>query len=569
MRRGRILGLGLFLGWMGLLIRLGDVQIGKWRQYQERAKGQHSMRVVLPGERGKIYDRNGRLIAFNRICCAIGIHPRYVRDKDSLAAILADFGLGTELETRRMLKTKKGYFTFREDVDFAIGDSLRNVLIRRQFSNAVVVGDVFDRVYPYGELCADVIGFVGSNGGKAGLEWEFDSVLRGKPGWILLQKDALGWSFPYPSYPMEKAVPGADIQLTIDVDIQEICYRALMDGVIRTGARRGSALVLDAESGAILAAVDYPGYNPSSYAEFPAERYQLTAIADQFEPGSSFKIVLCAAALEDSAPHRFTERLYDVSSGFVEIGKKKINDVHPNGVLSFDSIFIQSSNPACALVSFDASPDVFYQTAQRLGFTRKVGIGLPDEGSGRLDKPRRLRNRLRFATISFGQGVMVTLLQLAAAYLCVANDGVYLKPYLIQSLKANGRTVVLGKRIEVRRALRPQTAARMKDILERAVLNGTGKLAALPDVRVCGKTGTAQKVEPWGGYSSTRSLMTFVGFFPKEDPRWTIAVMLDEPTQFRFAGSAACPVFKEIGERLLLLDQIHDFLATGGLYDRR
>ncbi len=568
-RRGRIFGFGLFLGWLGLLIRLGDIQIGKWRYYEKRAKAQHWTHVELLGARGRIFDRNGRLIAYNRSCCAIGIHPRYVRDKDSLSEILAGFGLCKEQEIRQLLRNKNGFFTLRERVDFATGDSLRSVLTKRQFNNAVVVQDVFERVYPYGELCADVIGFVGNEGGKAGLEWEFDGFLRGKPGWILLQKDALGWTFPYPSYPMQEPVPGGDVELTIDVDVQEICYRALRKGVTRTGAQRGSALVLDARTGAVLGAVDYPGYDPERFSDFPKERFKLRAVADQFEPGSSFKIVLCAAALEDSAPERFTQRLYDVSCGFVEIGNRKIKDVHPNGVLSFDSVFICSSNPACAMMSFDVSPELFYSVARRLGFTKKVGIGLPDDGSGRLDRPRRLRNRLRFANISFGQGVMVTLGQLAAAYLCIANDGVYLKPYLIQSLKTQGRTLVFGKRIEVRRVVSPEAAARIKDILERVVLNGTGKLAAIQDVKVCGKTGTAQKVEFGGGYSSTRSLMSFIGFFPKEEPRFLIAIMLDEPTEFRFASNTACPVFKEIGERLLRLEATRNHLAAGGAYARK
>ncbi|MGQ9707905.1 MAG: peptidoglycan D,D-transpeptidase FtsI family protein [bacterium] len=557
MRRGRLLGFGLFLGWFGLLVRLADVQIVKWRYYQEKAKGQHRTRVELLGERGRIYDRKGRLMALNRYCCAIQILPQYVRDKDTLAQILADFGLGTAAENRMLLKKNKGFFTFRQRVDYATGDSLRKVLTRTRFINAVLVQDVFERVYPYGEICADVIGFVGAElTGRAGLEWEYDSVLRGSPGWVYLQKDALGWTFPYPSYPMKKAKAGADICLTIDADVQAICYYGLRDGVMRTGAKRGAVVVLDGRTGAILAVVDYPGYNPERFREFPVNRYKLAAISDQFEPGSSFKIVLAAAALEDSAPERFTERRYDVSEGFIEIGGKKINDVHPNGVLTFDSVFIQSSNPACALMSFEVSPEVYYQVARRLGFCEKVGVGLPDEAAGWLDGPTQLKNRLRFATISFGQGVAVTLLQLAAAYLCVANDGVYLKPFLVQSLQVNGSSTILSKRTAVRQALRKETARRIKDILERTVLNGTGKLAAILGTRVCGKTGTAQKVEPWGGYSSTRSVMTFVGFFPKEEPRYVIAVLIDEPTKFRFAASAACPVFKEIGERLLLMEEI-------------
>lgn len=564
-RRTRIVLYGFFFLWAILVVKLTLVQIVKWRYYQNEANKLHYKRIELLGERGRIYDRKGRALALNRLCCSIQILPKYVRNKDTLAEIFASFGLGSVQENLALLNRHKRLFWFSRNLDFNTGDSLRKVLTRRRFINAVLVYDAYERIYPYGEICADVVGFVGENGGLAGGEWEFDHTLRGKPGWVMLQKDALGWTHPYPNLPMKQPLPGADIGLTIDADVQAICFQALKKGVEQTGAKRGSAIVLDARTGAILGAVDYPGYDPKRYANFPRERYKLDAVADQFEPGSSFKIVICAAALEDSMPERFTERYYDVSKGFIEIGSKKIKDVHPNGVLSFDSVFIQSSNPACALMSFEVDPEVYYAMARKLGFGEKVGIGFPDEGSGRLDIPKQLRNRLRFATISFGQGVMVTLLQMAAAYLCVANDGTYLKPHLVEwiskpnkralseGVMANGK-VSFARRIEVRQALKKETASRMKDILERVVRNGTGKLADIEGISVCGKTGTAQKVEPSGGYSSYRSLMSFIGFFPKESPKYVIAVMLDEPTKYRFAGSTACPVFREIGERLLIWD---------------
>ena len=164
--------------------------------------------------------------------------------------------------------------------------------------------------------------------------------------------------------------------------------------------------------------------------------------------------------------------------------------------------------------------------------------------------------RLRFANIAFGQGVTVTLLQLAAAYLCVANDGAYLRPYLMDSVCQGDRVVCRFTPAKLRQVIRPATAHRVKDILERAVSEGTGLLARIDGVSTCGKTGTAQKVEPWGAYSKTRSRMTFVGFFPKERPEYVVAVLLDEPKTERFAGTAACPVFREIGERLLLWDRM-------------
>ena len=216
-------------------------------------------------------------------------------------------------------------------------------------------------------------------------------------------------------------------------------------------------------------------------------------------------------------------------------------------------------------------PEKYYELARALGFGNAVGTGLPNEGSGWIDQPQKL-NRLRFANVVFGQGVTVTLLQLAAAYLCVANDGAYVRPYLIESVRQPhaglelaayhyrpaGRVVRSFAPSRLRQAIKPENARRIKDILERVVTEGTGVLAQVDGVSVCGKTGTAQKVEPGGGYSRTKSRMTFIGFFPKERPRYLIAVLVDEPKTERFAGTAACPVFREIGENLILLDRMRN-----------
>ncbi len=561
-RRTRLLELGVLLVWVGLVGKLFDVQIIHGRHWRRKGEALYYKRVDLLGERGKFYDRKGRLLTLNRSCCSVGILPQWVKNRDNLVRLLSELGLGSEEENRDLLKKHRKFFWFRRCIDHRLGDSLRRALIKCQLSNAVLIYDDYKRLYPYGGV-ADVVGFVGAERGLAGLEWELDAVLRGEPGWLLLQRDAKGYASPYPSHPMKRPIPGADVYLTIDIDIQKFCYEILAEGVNRTGAKRGAVVVLDARTGAILAMVDYPSYDPNRFADYPQGNYKADAVSDQFEPGSSFKLVTCAAALEDPVPERFTNRVYDVSSGFIQLGNKKIKDVHPNGVLSFDSVFINSSNSACVMMSFDLNPELYYQVVRRLGFGEPVGIGLPNEGAGRIDAPPQLRNRLRFATISFGQGVTVTLLQLAAAYLTVANNGVYLKPFLIEKIQQGGRKLVQYTPVPVRQALKVTTAQRIKDILSRVVKNGTGKLAAIEGTEVCGKTGTAQKVEPRGGYSSTRSLMTFVGFFPREQPRYVIGVMIDEPTTVRFAGSAACPVFKKIGEKLLHLEKYEERLEVG------
>jgi len=578
--------------WIGLLFFLGYVQLGRWKHYERAAMILQGETLDLHAARGRVYDAAGRPLTLNRSCCSIRILPQWARDKDTLAGILAQFGLAERRAIRQEISRHDRMFWFRRDVDYADADSLRRVLVERQFSNCTYIDDDYDRLYPQGELCANVVGFVGDDRGRAGLEFEYDSVLRGHGGWVQLQKDAIGRAFPYPSFPSKRPVPGLDIHLTLDLDVQQVCYQALRERVLACGALRGSAIVLDAASGSILGLADYPGYDPVQYETYPKETYKSAALSDQFEPGSSFKLVVCAAALESPDADRLTRERFDVSSGFVQIGKYKIHDVHKNGVLDFDGLFIKSSNPGCALLSMQLNPEKYYELARALGFGNAVGIGLPNEGSGRIDSPGKL-NRLRFANVVFGQGVTVTLLQLAAAYLCVANNGVYLRPYIVESVRrsqvsspyvpaASHRPRGLGSRLaacgsalksacglgaanapvkqyspsRLRQAIRPETARRMQDILERVVSEGTGTMAQIDGVSVCGKTGTAQKVEPGGGYSRTRSRMTFIGFFPKEKPRYVVAVLVDEPKTERFAGTAACPVFKQIGEDLILLERM-------------
>jgi cell division protein FtsI (penicillin-binding protein 3) len=571
--------------WTGLLFFLGYIQLGRWKHYEREAMGQQGETLDLHATRGRVYDAAGRPLTLNRSCCSIRILPQWARDKDTLAGILAQFGLAERKAIAQELHRRDRLFWFRRDVDYAAGDSLRRVLVERQFSNCTYVEDEYERVYPHGELCANVVGFTGDDRGRAGLEFEYDSVLRGRGGWVQLQKDAIGRAFPYPSFPTKRPVSGLDIHLTLDLDVQQICYDVLQQRVTECGALGGSAIVLDAATGSILGLADYPGYDPMLYSAYPRETYKSAALSDQFEPGSSFKLVTCAAALESPDAARLTHETFDVSSGFIEIGKYKIHDAHKNGVLDFPGLFVKSSNPGCALLSMQLDPEKYYELARALGFGNAVGVGLPNEGSGRIDPPRKL-TRLRFANVAFGQGVTVTLLQLAAAYLCVANDGAYLRPYLIESVSQPqatsprlqaSRTGLLAclrtARVPVkqlapaapvkqfsprrlRRAIRPETARRIKDILERVVTEGTGELAQIDGVSVCGKTGTAQKVEPGGVYSKTKSRMTFIGFFPKEKPRYVIAVLIDEPKTERFAGTAACPVFKQIGEDLILLERM-------------
>ncbi|MEO0081814.1 MAG: penicillin-binding protein 2 [candidate division WOR-3 bacterium] len=563
-RRNRLVAGALFVLGTMLLGRMGYVQLVRGAAYRVKAASLHIDSLRLAPERGRILDCWGRPLTLNQTACLVYVWPRKVRNLDSLADILASAGLGTKEEVRQEIAEHEKMFCFPKRLEQPAADALWRRIVKCRFGNCTEVEAETHRWYPFGPSCSNVVGFVGEDGGLAGLEAWYDSVLSGQPGWVLMQREGLGLELPYPSYPRVEPVPGADITLTLDLDVQELCYRALAAGLERTGAKHGSAVVLDAQDGAVLALASCPSYDPARFRDFPASRYKCAPVCDEFEPGSSFKIVVCAAALESPQAEEFVRDRYDVSAGAIEVSGYRISDAHNHGVLDFDGLFTQSSNPGCAMLALRLDRTHFYLTAKALGFGEPVGIGLPGEATGRMDKPAKL-TALRIANNAFGQGVTVTLLQLAAAYLCIANNGRYVRPYLVRSVRSGNRVLHQAGPRPGRQVLAPATCARMKEILAKVVTEGTGTFAAVPGVEVCGKTGTAQKVEPGGGYSDTRSMMSFVGFLPREPARYVIAVLLDEPNH-RFASTSAGPVFREIGEQLLLLEKVRRARMAAGQF---
>ncbi|MDH5185684.1 MAG: penicillin-binding protein 2 [candidate division WOR-3 bacterium] len=550
--------------WTIGLVYVFFLQVVKGKKYEKRAKGLHEIEVELLAPRGQIFDRAGRCLALNRSCFSVSVLPQYLKNKNQAAAILAKCGVKNYKKTHRELLAKKRFFWYWKQLDYKVGRKLKEELKKAALSDAISVVDDKSRYYPFRDLLASAVGFVGSTKpgikkGWAGIEFQFDSILSGKPGRMVLGRDGLGNLYPHPSHPIEASNPGCDILLTLDLDIQQIAYQELKSWVEVNKAIFGSVLVLDVWTGEILAMVDYPDFDPNRYQRYNSNRWTPYAITSEFEPGSSFKLVILATALESQNRERLLKEQYDVSQGYIVVSGKKIKDSHKAKIIDFLEIFIHSSNIGVSLLSQKLSATDFYLTARKLGFTLPTGIELPGEADGCLDKPRRLKRALRFANNSFGQGLRVNLLQLANAYLTVANDGILLKPYIVKEILNSSQTVVYrGKRTEVRQALDIPTAHLIKEILARVVTEGSGVKAALDDYEVCGKTGTAQKLEN-GRYSSEKSLMTFIGFFPKATPKYLVAILIDEPKrsiQTRFAGDVTGPLFRNIATRIIRLKQI-------------
>ncbi len=542
----------LTVAFLGLTVYTILLQTVYYKKYKTIADSQHGTKVPIVAERGKILDAQNRPLAFNQLCASIVILPKYVRSIDSVANVLAPYNFKSRSEIVNDINNNNAYFWFKKFIDYNITDKLKKDLLKYRIANSVYITDDPKRVYPFGASIGSIVGFLGDERGRAGLEFSFDTILRGTPGWVLLQKDAIGNNYYWPSYPNQPPVNGNDIVLTLDLDIQEIAYKNLAKYVDSFQALRGSIVVVNAKDAAILAMCDYPDFDPQDFNKYPSHLWKATPICDEFEPGSVYKLFICATALESDKKDFLLAQTYDVSKGFIEISGKKIKDVHNNGKIDFENIFIKSSNIGVSMLSQIVSPQDFYSIERKFGLGLPTGIELPGEATGYLDKPQYL-TALRFANNSFGQGVRATLLQLSMAYLTIANDGVLLKPYIIKEIANNGKCIYRGEKKVVRKVLDSNIAWQVKEILGRAVSEGTGRGAQLDDNPVCGKTGTAQKIEPNGKYSDKKSMMTFIGFFPKDDPQYLIAVYVDEPKISRFAGEVTCPLFKTIATRILRL----------------
>lgn len=541
--------------WAGLLGWMFVLQVVRGHEYAARARSQHEAEVELPPPRGRIFDRERRPIAMNESSWSIYILPQYLisGEREEAARILSSFRLGSRREILDRLNREEGFFWFRRRIDYEKGERLRSALRKARLSHGVAGVEDARRVYPWGEVAASLLGFVGEDGrGLAGIEYQFDNQLKGEPGRAVFQKDPTGSLHPYPAYPYTRPRPGQDLELTIDIDLQELSYLKLKRAVDSARARQGMALVISVSDGAVLAAAEYPDFDPERYTRYPEERYKISSISEEFEPGSSFKHLIAACCLDHSLLHPGEE--IDTRGGYTVVSGHRIRDVHDYGELSFPEVFIHSSNVGVVKLSQRVKPQMFYETARRFGFGTPTGIELPGEARGYLDPPHRI-TRLRLANMAFGQGLRVTGLQLAASYLIIANKGVYLKPYIIQRIIDDGRVVYEARPRPVRQAISSSAAEELRSILAQAVAQGTGKAAQIPGLRVCGKTGTAQKPGDRGGYSSERVMNSFVGFFPASEPKYLICVVLDEPNPPRYAAELACPLFREIAEGILGIDK--------------
>jgi cell division protein FtsI (penicillin-binding protein 3) len=550
--KGRIVVVsGIFaLGFALLALRAVDLAILRGPAFARLAALQHRSRVELVPHRGAIVDRHGEALALSVDVPSVYVRPREFSGQEAaLAPLAAALHLPVKA-LRDRLNGGQPFVWLKRQARPREGEAVDRLGLRGVYT--VLEGR---RFYPLGRLAAHVLGFVGVDSqGLEGIERRYDRAIRGEPRFVDADRDARG-RLMLTRGVQSPAVQGGRIELTIDAAIQDATERELAAGVAAARAAGGAAVVLDPGTGEVLALANVPTYDPNrpgtSGDRRWRERVRDRALTDPYEPGSTFKAVLAAAAIEEKVVT--PNQMIFCENGRYPVGRWTIHDAHPHGWLTFAEVIQYSSNIGASKVGDRLGRERYAQYLHAFGFGERTGIELPGESPGIL-RPVEAWARIDLATHSFGQGVSVTPLQMAAAFGAIADGGELRRPFIVRRVLGPDDEVLVERRPEVlRRVVSERTAATVTTLLRRVVeeKGGTGSKARLEDFPVAGKTGTAQKVNPkTGGYSSKR-IGSFIGFVPADAPRAVIAVLIDEPGTSSYGGVVAAPVFRAIAEAVL------------------
>jgi cell division protein FtsI (penicillin-binding protein 3) len=530
-----------------VLFRLATLQVLQAAELTVKADRQHQKTVSLEGVRGTIVDRHGKMLAMNLevpsvfgVPTALDSPAKTARSLSPVLHVRAD-------ELERKLRQDRGFVWLARKLDPEQGRRLERMPMEG-------IGIVLEgrRFYPKGPLLSHVLGFAGMDGeGLEGIERRYESHLHGEKRVTVLQRDALGRTvFPKKMSNEQSPAPGHQLVLTIDEVIQYIVEKELEEAVARAEAKSGTMIVLDPSTGALLASAVSPRFDPNAVSALRPDRWRNRALTDAYEPGSTMKAVLAAAAIEERVMKPDT--LVFGEQGRMAIGNTMIHDHEKLGWLSFAQVIQKSSNVGAAKAGMALGEQRFYRYLQSFGFGERTEIDLPGEAAGLLKHPREWGGRT-LASISMGQEIGVTPMQMVSAVAAIANGGVLMRPYVVSEIRdAQGQTLKEVQPHVKRRVISPETARTVTTILEGVVTDGTGGKAAIAGFRVAGKTGTAQKIDSrTGRYSASQFVSSFVGYVPANNPRLAMIVVIDEPQGESWGGTVAAPVFNRVGEQVL------------------
>lgn len=545
-RRDTLLLAALLLAAAGLVCRLYTWQVADAPALEQRASREHLLQVPIDAPRGRILDAKGQVLVTNVSFDRVYAVPPDVQDAAGTAARLAPvLGLPAD-QLLPLLQTKGNYVTLARKV----GPDVRDQVNALDLPGIHMEPDV-KRVYPGGTLAAQLLGFTNYNGdGNYGLEQQYNAVLTGKAGELRAQRDGLGNPVDLSHAVRIPPVPGKDLQLTIDGAIQYDVEQALATGLKKHGARAGSIVVMDPYSGAILALANSPSYDPNSFQTTPADRFVDGAISTPFEPGSTFKLITFAAALEHGA---VTPETTTQDPGYLSGDGWTIFDWDrkPHGTVTMRYVLDHSLNVGAAFAARRTGTDAFYQMVRAFGFGRPTGVDLQGEEGG-LIRTDHMDGwyPVDLVTNSFGQGLTATSLQVATAVSAIANGGTLVKPYVVKEI-SSPEGVQATQPTVVGHPISPATAATLTDMMEEVPVKGEATEAQVPGYRVAGKTGTAQIAEH-GVYLADATLASFVGFVPAQHPAFLIYIVLDRPTDSPYGAETAAPMFGQLAQTILV-----------------
>jgi cell division protein FtsI (penicillin-binding protein 3) len=537
---------GVALLWMGAVFaRLTYLELFRHSDYLARALRQQQRTFEITPERGAIYDRNGRPLAMSvPVDSAFGV-PAEIADEHLAARLLSGVvGVPQEVLLARFESSRSFVWISRKlppDKAEAVNKlNLKGIYLQKENQ----------RFYPKRDLAAHVLGFVDlDEKGLMGIERELDSQIRGKSERIVVMADARQRWFDGGEAQRER---GVSVVLTLDEKIQYSAERELAAAMAKTQAAAGTVIVMNPNTGEILALVNWPKFNPNKASDAPAETWMNRAVSAIYEPGSTFKLITLAAAFDQGITR--PEEVFDCENGAVYVSGHRIRDHKPFGLLSVADILAQSSDVGAIKIALRLGGPKLYDYIRAFGFGTLTGVALPYESRGRLARLEDWKP-ISVSSISMGQEIGVTPVQLITAVSAIANGGLLYKPQIVAELR-RGEKVLPAEGslapVEPKRVIRPETAATLRRLMEGVVLRGTGPLARLDGWTSAGKTGSAQKIDPTTGrYSPTQFVASFTGFAPINNPAVTILVSLDSPVGLHEGGQVAAPVFKRIAEQVL------------------
>ena len=536
----------LMLGFAIVLFRLFTLQVLQAAELTVKAERQHRKAVTVEGERGAIYDRLGKVLAINvEVPSVFGV-PASLDDPSAVARDLGRILHVRVDEIEKKLKQERSFVWIARKLDPEQGRRLEGMPLEG-------IGMVMEgrRFYPKGPLMSHVLGFAGMDGqGLEGIERRYDPYLRGEKQMVVLQRDALGRTVFPKGLNEQGPAAGHSVTLTIDEVIQYIAEKELEEAVAASGAKGGIVIVMEPRTGAILAMALTPRFDPNAVRAISADRWRNRVLTDVYEPGSTMKVFVAAAALEEKVMTPGT--LVFGEYGRLAVANTVIHDHDKLGWMTFAQVLQHSSNIGMVKTALTLGDNRVHRYLRAFGFGERTEIDLPGETPGLVKEPRDWGRR-SLASIAIGQEIGITPLQLITAVSVIANGGWLMKPYVVSEIRDGGGQVVFQAVPQVRRRpISPETAQALTGILEGAVVRGTGSRSAIPGYRVAGKTGTAQKIDPETGvYSPTLFVGSFAGYVPADDPRLAILVVIDEPQAESWGGVVAAPVFRRVAEQAL------------------